>query len=62
MQTEQFKKHKCGLIQKVSNFLYEERLNDALRPINILQPQYVPAVVKEFKELLVPSFSRQIGL
>ena len=46
----------------VSNFLYEERLNDTLRPINILQTEYVPAVVKEFKELLVPSFSRQIGL
>ena len=39
----------------VTNFLYEERLNDAMRPINILQPQYVPAVVREFKELLIPS-------
>jgi len=36
----------------VTNFAYEETLNDAKRPINILKPEYVGSVVKEFKHLM----------
>jgi len=32
----------------VTNYLYEERLNESKRRINILKPQYVQSVIKEF--------------
>ncbi len=36
----------------VTNFKYEEELNDAKRPIRIMQPSYVDDVVDEFKRLM----------
>jgi len=33
----------------VTNFVYEETLNDAKRAINIISPEYIPQVLKEFK-------------
>ena len=39
----------------VTNFKHEETLNDAKRSIRIMQPQYVPLVVDEFKRLMALS-------
>ena len=36
----------------VTNFKHEEAINDAKRPIRIMQPQYVDLVVDEFKRLM----------
>jgi len=36
----------------VTNFKHEEAINDAKRTIRIMQPQYVPLVVDEFKRLM----------
>ena len=36
----------------VTNFLYEEKLNDAKRPINIIKPEFVDQIIKEFKQLV----------
>ena len=39
----------------VTNFKHEETINDAKRSIRIMQPQYVPLVVDEFKRLMAIS-------
>jgi hypothetical protein len=36
----------------VTNFLYEERLNDSKRTIRIMQRQYIDLVIEEFKRLM----------
>ena len=36
----------------VTNFIYEETLNDAKRNLTIIRPEYVSNVVNEFKKLL----------
>ena len=35
----------------VTNFVYEETLNDAKRPINIIKSEYITQILKEFKKL-----------
>ena len=37
----------------ITNFVYEERLNDKKRNISIIKPQFITAIVKEFKGLLI---------
>ena len=37
----------------VTNFIYEERLNDAKRTIRVMERQYIDLVIKEFQRLLV---------
>jgi len=36
----------------ITNFLYEETLNDAKRNLTVIRPEYVSNVVNEFKKLL----------
>jgi len=36
----------------VSNFMYEERLNDDKRQLTVIRPDYVSEVVNEFRSLL----------
>ena len=36
----------------ITNFVYEEKLNDKKRNISILKPEYVRSIVKELKGLL----------
>ena len=36
----------------VTNFVYEERLNDSKRTIRIMQRQYIDLVIREFKHLM----------
>ena len=36
----------------VTNYIYEERLNDAKRTIRVMQKEFVPLVVNEFKRLM----------
>ena len=44
--------NRAGTSTKVTNFLYEERLNDAKRNIRVLEAQYVDLVVEEVQRLL----------
>jgi len=37
----------------VTNFLYEEILNDARRNIKIIKPEYIQQIVSEFKKIIV---------
>ena len=37
----------------ITNFVYEETLNDAKRSINIIKPEYVQYIVAEFKKIIV---------
>ena len=37
----------------VTNFVYEESLNDSKRTINIIRGEYLPQVLEEFKTLIV---------
>ena len=37
----------------VTNFVYEESLNDSKRTINIIRAEYIPQVIKEFKTLIL---------
>ena len=37
----------------VTNFVYEETLNDSKRSINIIRGEYLPQVLQEFKTLIV---------
>ncbi len=37
----------------VTNFVYEESLNDSKRSINIIRGEYIPQVLQEFKTLIV---------
>ena len=37
----------------VTNFVYEERLNDSKRTIRVMERQYIDLVIDEFKRLLV---------
>lgn len=37
----------------VTNFVYEESLNDSKRSINIIRGEYIPQVLREFKTLIV---------
>ena len=37
----------------VTNFVYEESLNDSKRSINIIRGEYLPQVLEEFKTLIV---------
>jgi hypothetical protein len=37
----------------VTNFIYEESLNDSKRSINIIRAEYIPQVIKEFKTLIL---------
>jgi len=37
----------------VTNFVYEESLNDSKRSINIIRGEYLPQVLAEFKTLIV---------
>jgi hypothetical protein len=36
----------------VTNFVYEERLNDSKRTIRIMQREYIDLVINEFKKLM----------
>ncbi len=36
----------------ITNSIYEETLNDEKRTINIIRPEYVPQIVREFKKLI----------
>ncbi len=37
----------------ITNFLYEEALNDAKRTINIIKPEYTQQIISEFKKIIV---------
>ena len=37
----------------VTNFIYEETLNDARRNIKIIRPEYVQQIISEFKKIIV---------
>ena len=37
----------------ITNFVYEETLNDAKRQINIIKPEYTQQIVTEFKKIIV---------
>jgi len=37
----------------VTNFVYEETMNDAKRTINIIRPEYIQQILKEFKKLVI---------
>ena len=37
----------------ITNFIYEERLNDEKRTINIIRAEYIQQVLKEFKTIIV---------
>ena len=37
----------------ITNFLYEETLNDAKRTINIIKPEYTQQIISEFKKIIV---------
>ena len=37
----------------VTNFVYEESLNDSKRTINIIRSEYLPQILQEFKTLIV---------
>ena len=39
----------------ITNSVYEETLNDAKRTIDIIKPEYIQQIVKEFKQLLSES-------
>ena len=41
-----------GPADAITNFVYEERLNDQKRVIDIIRVEYVEQIVNEFKELL----------
>ena len=43
----------AGGATAVTNFVYEETLNDAKRTINIIREEYIPQIVKEFKTLII---------
>jgi hypothetical protein len=36
----------------VTNFVYEETMNDLKRPINIIRAEYLPQILKEFKTII----------
>ena len=42
----------AGNATAVTNFMYEERLNDKKRIINIIRVEYVAQIVQEFKKLI----------
>tara|TARA_B110000467_G_scaffold105211_1_gene95630 strand:+ start:1043 stop:1567 length:525 start_codon:yes stop_codon:yes gene_type:complete len=42
----------AGSATPISNFLYEERLNDSKRIIDIIKARFVKQIVKEFKQIL----------
>ena len=37
----------------ITNFLYEEALNDVKRTINIIKPEYTQQIISEFKKIIV---------
>ena len=37
----------------VTNFVYEETLNDAKRSINIIRAEYIPQIINEFKSFII---------
>ena len=37
----------------ITNFVYEETLNDAKRNINIIKPEYTQQIISEFKKIIV---------
>jgi len=37
----------------ITNFLYEETLNDAKRTINIIKPEYTQQIIFEFKKIIL---------
>ena len=37
----------------ITNFLYEEQLNDKKRPIDIIRNEYVPDIIREFKKYVI---------
>ena len=39
----------------ITNLIYEEELNDEKRTINVIKPEYIQQIVKEFKQLLSES-------
>ena len=43
----------AGPATDITNFVYEERLNDSKRPIDIIKNSFVEQIVKEFKQILV---------
>lgn len=42
----------AGGATTITNFLYEERLNDEKRKIDIIRAEYVPQIIQEFKKLI----------
>ena len=43
----------AGPATDITNFVYEERLNDSKRAIDIIRNDFVEQIVKEFKQILV---------
>ena len=43
----------AGSATPITNFLYEERLNDEKRTIDIIRIEYVSQIVREFKKLII---------
>ena len=37
----------------ITNFVYEETLNDAKRNINIIKPEYTQQIISEFKKIII---------
>jgi hypothetical protein len=37
----------------ITNFIYEERLNDEKRTINVIREEYIPQLIKEFKTYII---------
>jgi len=37
----------------ISNFVYEEKLNDAKRTIDIIKNEFVPQIIREFKQFII---------
>lgn len=42
----------AGSATTITNFLYEERLNDEKRAIDIIRAEYVSQIIQEFKKLI----------
>ena len=42
----------AGSATAITNYIYEEILNDKKRTINIIRSEYVPQIIKEFKQIL----------
>ena len=46
------KYHNIAGATAVTNFVYEESLNDSKRTINIIRGEYLPQILEEFKTFI----------